>query len=178
VEDHPIEYETFEGVIPAGQYGGGTVMVWDRGTYYVYGEDPLQALKGGRMHIVLHGEKAHGEWALIRTRMDAAKPQWLLLKATESQPALSSKRDDTSVKTGRSMVEIAEQRDAEWQSNREEEKKPVSSARKKKSSGGKKSKSSTFAVPDGLPAAKPRFIAPMKPKLLDVPPAEASGATS
>src|SRR4028119_1132421 len=64
VEDHPIEYETFEGVIPKGQYGGGTVMVWDRGTYYVYGEDPLQALKDGRMHIVLHGEKAHGEWAL------------------------------------------------------------------------------------------------------------------
>src|SRR3712207_297779 len=45
VEDHPIEYATFEGVIPKGQYGGGTVMVWDRGTYYVYGEDPLQALK-------------------------------------------------------------------------------------------------------------------------------------
>ena len=83
VEDHPIEYETFEGVIPKGQYGGGTVMVWDRGTYYVYGEDPLKALKDGRMHIVLHGEKAHGEWALIRTRMDADKPQWLLLKATE-----------------------------------------------------------------------------------------------
>src|SRR3954451_963484 len=59
VEDHPIEYETFEGIIPKGQYGGGTVMVWDRGTYYVYGEDPLAALKEGRLHIVLHGEKAH-----------------------------------------------------------------------------------------------------------------------
>src|SRR4051794_33662083 len=115
VEDHPIEYETFEGVIPQGQYGGGTVMVWDRGSYYVYGEDPAKALREGRMHIVLHGEKAHGEWALIRTRMDATKPQWLLLKSGESLPQISKKLDDQSVNTGRTMKQIAEQRDAEWQ---------------------------------------------------------------
>ena len=67
VEDHPVEYATFEGIIPEGQYGGGTVMVWDKGNYHVYGEDPLNALKQGRLHLVLNGEKAKGEWALIRT---------------------------------------------------------------------------------------------------------------
>src|ERR1700751_4236398 len=51
VEDHPIEYATFEGIIPKGQYGGGTVMLWDEGNYHVYGEEPLKALKGGRLHL-------------------------------------------------------------------------------------------------------------------------------
>ena len=182
VEDHPIEYATFEGVIPKGQYGGGTVMVWDRGTYYVYGEDPLQALKGGRMHIVLHGEKAHGEWALIRTRMDADKPQWLLLKATEDHRPISKKLDDTSVKTGRTMQQIAEQRDAEWQSNRgdaaeERERRAAAKSRKTKAKSttrrGKSAATDADLASDlkGFPAAKPRFIAPMKPKLLEQPPA-------
>jgi len=60
VEDHPIEYEDFEGIMSKGNYGGATVMVWDRGVYYVYGEDPLGALKKGRLHLVLDGEKAKG----------------------------------------------------------------------------------------------------------------------
>ncbi|MGI8819643.1 MAG: non-homologous end-joining DNA ligase [Chthoniobacterales bacterium] len=183
VEDHPIEYEVFEGVIPKGQYGGGTVMVWDRGTYYVYGEDPLGALKEGRLHIVLHGEKAHGEWALIRTRMDADKPQWLLLKATESLPELSKKRDDQSVKTGRRMKQIATQRDAEWQSNRGDaaDERERRAAAKRKSTPSqrptRKAKAAPAAINDirsdieKLPAGKPRFIAPMKPKLLGRPPA-------
>ena len=166
VEDHPIEYETFEGVIPAGQYGGGTVMVWDRGTYYVYGEDPLGALKEGRMHIVLQGEKANGEWALIRTRMAADKPQWLLLKAGESLRPLSKKREDQSVKTGRTMKQIAEQRDAEWQSNREEK----STIRSRIAQAARKVAAPAFALPGKLPAAKARFIAPMKPRLLEAPP--------
>src|ERR1700747_1878155 len=67
VEDHPVDYATFEGIITKGQYGGGTVMVWDKGNYHVHGEDPLKALKGGRLHLVLDGQKAKGEWALIRT---------------------------------------------------------------------------------------------------------------
>src|SRR5437762_9593203 len=83
VEDHPVDYATFEGIIPEGQYGGGTVMVWDRGQYHVYGEKPMKALKDGRLHLVMDGEKAKGEWALIRTRMDGGKTQWLLLKSGE-----------------------------------------------------------------------------------------------
>ncbi len=181
VEDHPIEYETFEGVIPKGQYGGGTVMVWDRGTYYVYGEDPLQALKDGRMHIVLHGEKAHGEWALIRTRMDADKPQWLLLKATEDHAPITKKRDDESVKTGRTIQQIADERDAEWQSNRgdaaeERERRAAAKGSKTATSAAKRRGKASSAAGDlaaelkELPAGKPRFIPPMKPKLLEEAP--------
>src|SRR6266404_5857903 len=51
VEDHPIDYETFEGLIPEGQYGGGTVMVWEQGAYYVYGEQPVKSLADGRLHL-------------------------------------------------------------------------------------------------------------------------------
>src|SRR6186997_2345750 len=60
VEDHPIEYEGFEGIIPQGNYGGGTVMVWDRGNYSVYGGNPLKSLRAGRLHLVLDGDKAKG----------------------------------------------------------------------------------------------------------------------
>ena len=92
VEDHPIDYEEFEGVIPEGNYGGGAVMVWDRGNYYVHGENPLQALKDGRLHMVLEGEKAKGDWALIRTRIDGSKTQWLLLKSDADVKPISKKR--------------------------------------------------------------------------------------
>src|SRR5467141_373652 len=80
VEDHPIEYEDFEGVIPEGNYGGGTVMVWDRGTYYVYGEQPSKSLRDGKLHLVLDGKKAKGEWTLERIRSDSQKNQGPLLK--------------------------------------------------------------------------------------------------
>src|SRR6202165_2974443 len=186
VEDHPVEYADFEGIIPQGQYGGGTVMVWDRGNYHVYGEDPLKALRGGRLHLVLDGEKAKGEWALIRTRFEAGKPQWLLLKSGKSIRPISKKRDDQSVKTGRTMAQIATQRDAEWQSNREEESKPslksrVKAALKKKDDRAperepsKKQKGRNAPLlPEKelakLPAGKPRFIPPMKPRLLETPP--------
>ncbi len=184
VEDHPIEYETFEGVIPEGNYGGGTVMVWDRGPYFVYGEEPLKALQEGRLHLVLHGEKAYGEWALIRTRMEAGKPQWLLLKSGTSVRPLSKKRDDTSVKTGRSMRQIAEARDAEWKSNRdgntadENQKRRGSTVPKKALTPAEpKAAATQTAGPDlarelkNCPAGKPRFVDPMKPKLLEAPPA-------
>jgi bifunctional non-homologous end joining protein LigD len=180
VEDHPVEYATFEGIIPQGQYGGGTVMVWDRGNYHVYGEDPAKALRDGRLHLVMDGEKAKGEWALIRTRMDGGKTQWLLLKSGASIKPISKKRDDESVKTGRTMAQIAAQKDAEWQSNREEDKKPtlksrIRAALKKKDERREERESSarpSFAKKAlaKLPAAKPRFIEPMKPRLLDAPP--------
>src|SRR3954471_11013328 len=118
VEDHPVEYATFEGIIPEGQYGGGTVMLWDQGKYYVYGEKPLEALSKGRLHLVLDGKKAKGEWALIRIRSDGQKNQWLILKATKSEKPISQKLDDQSVKSGRTMKQIASKADAEWQSNR------------------------------------------------------------
>src|SRR5437870_3093051 len=121
VEDHPVEYASFEGVIPEGQYGGGTVMVWDRGKYYVYGEQPLKSLREGKLHLVLDGEKAKGEWTLVRIRSNETKNQWLILKTGSSNKPLSKKLDDQSVKTGRTMKQIAEERDAEWQSKRKDE---------------------------------------------------------
>src|SRR5438552_6933608 len=80
VEDHPLEYANFEGIIPKGQYGGGTVMVWDQGKYYAYGEQPVKSLREGKLHLVLDGKKAKGEWTLIRLRGDSDKNQWLILK--------------------------------------------------------------------------------------------------
>ena len=173
VEDHPIEYESFEGVIPAGSYGGGTVMVWDRGTYYVHGEKPLQALKEGRLHMVLEGKKLKGDWALIRTRSQGGKTQWLLLKSDADVKPVSKKRDDESAKTGRTMKQIAKDNDAEWQSHRDRDASAQGTLRErvrqavagKKSSGQKKSRAAS-----SLPAAKPRFIAVMKPKLVETPP--------
>ena len=179
VEDHPVEYATFEGIIPAGQYGGGTVMLWDRGDYYVYGEDPLDALKSGRMHIVLDGEKAKGEWALIRTRMDAGKPQWLVLKSGENAKAISKKRDDESVTTGRTMTTIASEREATWQSNRESSDKKSSLRERVRTRVTKQAKKNTaIKLPsnrsqkdlEALPKAKLRFIESMKPKLLESAP--------
>src|SRR5438067_6891448 len=121
VEDHPIEYEDFEGLIPEGQYGGGTVMVWDYGTYYVYGEQPLKSLREGKLHLVLDGKKAKGEWTLIRIRgRDDEKNQWLILKSGADAKLISQKIDDQSAKTRRTMKQIAEARDAEWESNRTE----------------------------------------------------------
>lgn len=182
VEDHPVEYATFEGIIPQGQYGGGTVMVWDRGNYHVYGEEPLKAWRAGRLHLFMDGEKLKDEWSLIRTRMDGAKSQWLLLKSGQSVKSISKKRDDESVKTGRTMAQIASQKDAEWQSNREEGKKPdlksrIKAAVKKKDNRRAESdrkRSKAPSIPEkalaNLPAGKPRFIDPMKPRLLDAPP--------
>src|ERR1051326_7934584 len=112
VEDHPIEYEAFEGTIPQGQYGGGTVMVWDKGLYYVYGEQPVKSLREGKLHLVLAGEKAKGEWTLVRIRgRDGEKNQWLIPNTGDSVKPISKKADDQSVKTGRTMKQIAEKRD-------------------------------------------------------------------
>src|SRR5947207_12324453 len=121
VEDHPIEYKDFEGIIPQGQYGGGTVMVWDQGKYYVYGEQPLKSLREGKLHLVLDGKKAKGEWTLVRIRgRDGEKNQWLILKTGDDAKPISSKLDDESAQTGRTMKEIADGHNAEWQSNRVE----------------------------------------------------------
>lgn len=123
VEDHPIDYADFEGIIPEGQYGGGTVMVWDRGTYELTPPgDPVEAVRKGKLHVVLHGEKAKSEWALFRIRSDQGKNQWLLMKTAGGIKPISKKRDDQSVKTGRTMKQIAAARDAEWQSHRVHEK--------------------------------------------------------
>ena len=81
VEDHPIEYRDFEGIIPAGQYGGGDVIVWDRGTWVpAQSDDPGESIAKGELHFDLHGQKLHGRFALVRTRRQGRQEQWLMIR--------------------------------------------------------------------------------------------------
>jgi bifunctional non-homologous end joining protein LigD len=114
-EDHPLEYADFEGVIPTGQYGAGTVMVWDRGPYEP-AEDvpPEDQLAHGKLDVVLHGQKLRGGFTLVRTRASPAAPgtqeRWLLVKRRDefANPAwdVESPELDRSVLTGRTLQEI------------------------------------------------------------------------
>jgi bifunctional non-homologous end joining protein LigD len=113
VEDHPVAYADFEGKIPEGQYGGGTVMVWDRGTFEPLSKAPKQELENGKLHFILHGEKLEGEWYLVRLR--DGDNQWLLIKGGDDMKPLSKKLDDTSVLSGKSMKELS-RGDRVWQS--------------------------------------------------------------
>ncbi len=105
VEDHPVSYIDFEGTIPKGQYGGGAVMVWDRGTFEPLSESPLKELASGKLHFVLRGKKLAGEWYLVRLRDDN---QWLLIRGKQAMRPVSRKADDASAISGRTMKEIAE----------------------------------------------------------------------
>lgn len=111
VEDHPLDYLRFEGTIPKGQYGGGTVMVWDIGTFELLGGSYGQ----GDLKLRLKGKKLKGEWHLFRIRSDEAKPVWLIVKANEDAAPISTRRDDSSALTHRSMARIAKDNNAQWQ---------------------------------------------------------------
>ena len=126
VEDHPIDYGGFEGIIPKGQYGGGTVMVWDQGTWEPQAghTDVEEGLRTGSLKFILHGTKMKGKWALIRMGGKAAnesKPNWLLIKEhddferTKEDAAVTDKEPD-SVVTGRTLEEIARNEDHVWNS--------------------------------------------------------------
>lgn len=122
VEDHPVEYNTFEGTIPAGEYGGGTVMLWDNGTYEI--ENPLQddmnaaahdEYERGELKIVFHGKRIKGSYALVRTHGmggSSSRPAWLLIKhrdkqaRPDSESALTEKHVK-SVTTARTMDQIS-----------------------------------------------------------------------
>lgn len=143
VEDHPLDYGDFEGTIPEGQYGGGTVMLWDRGTWEA--EDPERGFKKGDLKFTLHGDKLHGSWVLVRMRNDRTggkRTNWLLIKHRDEYAREGADNDildnDKSVASGRAMEQIAEGKgrapkpfmlakgtkpkaDAVWQSNRAEE---------------------------------------------------------
>src|SRR5688572_20395441 len=107
VEDHPVDYAKFEGVIPEGEYGGGTVMVWDYGTYKPEdATDVSQALKKGELKFSLNGKKLKGSWVLVRTR----ERQWLLLKHRDYYTTEEEVTEiaPVSILTRRSLAEIAE----------------------------------------------------------------------
>src|SRR6516225_8680554 len=97
-EDHPLEYGDFEGVIPAGEYGGGTVMLWDKGAWVPEGPDVDSALKAGELKFKLNGRKLKGSWVLVRTRGyggNRSRSAWLLIKHRDQY---ASTRDITAAK--------------------------------------------------------------------------------
>lgn len=177
-EDHPYDYASFEGVIPAGQYGGGNVIIWDNGTWELIepGDDPVKALKSGKLAFRMFGKKMFGEWALVKIhgRGDGKGNEWLLLKHRDE--FANSDIDVTEV-APRSVVsdltveEIGASKRT-WQSNRmasgkaptlaaklEEEK-----ARSKKKAGGTATKTTKRA-----PASRPARSAPARKKAASAP---------
>jgi bifunctional non-homologous end joining protein LigD len=111
VEDHPLDYADFEGVIPGGEYGGGTVMVWDTGTWTPEVPDVDAALHKGELKFTLHGKKLEGSWVLVRTRGfgKSPRPSWLLIKhrdayADQADVAIEHPRSALSKRT---LAEIA-----------------------------------------------------------------------
>lgn len=123
VEDHPLEYEWFEGIIPSGEYGGGDVIVWDRGTWEPHGtDDPGQAVRDGELHVDLEGERLHGRFALVRSGRPAsgsAKEQWLLVHKHDrhARKGWDPEALDTSVLSGRTNDEVKAAPDAVWHSD-------------------------------------------------------------
>src|SRR5262245_53136353 len=107
-EDHPLDYGDFEGVIPKGEYGGGTVLLWDRGTWKPYEKDgdPRETLKNGKLVFDLFGEKLHGRFHMVRTKAPGKTEQWLIFKGRDAD---ASDHDvllqDRSVSSGRSLEE-------------------------------------------------------------------------
>jgi bifunctional non-homologous end joining protein LigD len=144
VEDHPMEYNNFEGTIAEGEYGGGTVMIWDRGTYTAdhadeYGGDNQAAVRAGLergdLKFTLEGERLTGSFVLVRTRYRGSKASWLLIKHRGAGARRGSNvvgRFDTSAVSGRTMDEIAQGDSPQWSSNR----KSVRKSRKKTSGKG------------------------------------------
>jgi len=128
VEDHPLAYATFEGIIPKGEYGGGTVLLWDHGTWEPI-EDPHQGYAAGNLKFILKGTKLHGGFALVKIRDRSARGghdggrSWLLIKERDGYvvPEATSeitKARPESVTTGRTLDEIAVDRSRVWHSNR------------------------------------------------------------
>jgi bifunctional non-homologous end joining protein LigD len=150
VEDHPIDYQDFEGTIPQGQYGGGTVLVWDRGVWAPQG-DPHKGLAKGKLDFELAGEKLKGMWYLVRLRSKAGEKRnnWLLIKARD---AASRERDEDdileerpeSVLSGRTIEEIAADKKSKvWNSNRAQDgdaETPAKATRRAVREQGKKNK--------------------------------------
>ncbi|WP_102957803.1 DNA ligase D [Mangrovicella endophytica] len=180
-EDHPLEYGDFEGIIPKGQYGGGTVMLWDTGTWEPQ-NDPEEGLRDGSVKMLLKGEKLSGHWALVRMkpRPGEKRENWLLIK--EKDEAADPTRDivtekPDSVKTGRDLDAIAAGHDAVWQSSRGAHEATASpSAKKGKSSdraargatasskGGRDTADAETSVKSGTSGAAPAGRSTAKPK--------------
>lgn len=155
VEDHPLSYGDFEGVIPKGQYGGGTVIVWDRGIWQPIG-DARKGYRKGHLEFELEGEKLKGRWHLVRMhgKPGESRENWLLIKGDDEEARHKGGADileewPGSVKTGRSVEEVAAKPKDTWNS------KPVS----KKAAASTSGKKQAHALPKGArKQAMPSFV--------------------
>ncbi|MDE2602214.1 MAG: DNA ligase D [Bradyrhizobium sp.] len=188
VEDHPLDYGDFEGTIPKGQYGGGTVQLWDRGTWH--SDDPEKGFKKGDLKFTLEGEKLHGSWVLVRMRHDrngGHRTNWLLIKHRDEfareGDANNILDEDRSVASGRSMEQIAEgvgrapkpfmtvksgraRADAVWDSNRGE----AAEARAQKAADKATSKATAAGAKGRKVAEMPDFVVPQLCASVENPP--------
>jgi bifunctional non-homologous end joining protein LigD len=178
VEDHPTDYGGFEGTIPQGQYGGGTVMLWDRGTWEPQaGEDAREGYRKGRLKFILHGERMKGGWTLVRMGsrgQERNSDNWLLIKERDSEArpgegTLLVDKGMESVASGRTMEQIADAPDRDvWHSNRAEEEKPKAKAAAKKPAA---KKTAATARANGVKRGTlPDFVPPTLATLVDNPP--------
>jgi bifunctional non-homologous end joining protein LigD len=154
VEDHPLDYGNFEGNIPKGEYGGGSVMLWDRGVYELLGDGPANAqIERGDLKFRLHGEKLRGEFALVKMKNRGKGNEWLIIKKkdAEAKPGWNIEDHSHSVLTGRTQQEIAENLPAVQQS-------PAPSPQ------------SLDAVQGGAKSPMPRSVSPMLATLTTHPP--------
>jgi len=189
VEDHPLDYGDFEGTIPAGEYGGGTVMLWDRGFWIPEGAKSTEdALQAGDLKFTLEGDKLKGSWVLVRMRGDkfrGKRTNWLLIKHRDADSANANGDsvldDDRSVASGRTMQQIAEGKgrrpkpfmlatstpgkaDAVWSSNRAEAggDEGASPAQPSKTAApSKAAAASKGAAANDTPVAKPKRMKPV-----------------
>lgn len=177
VEDHPLSYGDFEGIIPKGQYGGGTVIVWDRGSWTPTG-DPHKAYRKGHMEFELDGEKLKGRWHLVRMhgKPGEKRENWLLIKGDDEEARREGEADileerPESAKTGRQLEEVAENPDATWHSRPEGGKAVATKAK----APARKAKSPAPQEQDWPKGAKkadmPDFIEMALAKLKPKPPA-------
>jgi bifunctional non-homologous end joining protein LigD len=191
VEDHPFDYRNFEGIIPEGEYGGGTVIVWDEGTY-----EPIEEIKGkkaqekhllkqlesGSLKIKLHGEKLQGEYALVKTH-GMGENGWLLIKHNDEFASINDiTKKDKSVLSGKTIEKMEKTSEKVWQNGRAEDVKEPEKTGKKKAVKeadeelGETVETGETATPDittllknAPKSALPKNIKPMKATLVDEP---------
>ena len=164
VEDHPLSYASFEGVIPKGQYGAGTVIVWDRGTWEPIG-DPREGYRAGKLKFEMHGEKMRGRWNLVRinARKDERQEPWLLIKETDDEARPASDYDVTEALPDSVLAGVAKDTPR---------KKSAATGKKKPASRSRRAASAeSSAMPPGARAAKlPLALFPQLATLVDEAP--------
>jgi bifunctional non-homologous end joining protein LigD len=186
-EDHPLDYGDFEGIIPEGQYGGGTVLLWDRGTWEPL-EDPHKGYRAGKLKFRLDGEKLQGGWTLVKIRGRDARDDeksWLLIKETADGTAQTgydvTEERPESVATGRGMEQIAAERDAVWESKPVEKAKggrwrpkveePAARKAPARKAAARKAAVQAAEVPGARKGPLPRVLRPQLATLVTDPPA-------